>query len=74
MSANEIPKFCVNCVHAFQKYPPHGEWSCNASIPKHDLVTGETIWQFANLMRYEGNQCGPDAKLFELKSELKPCP
>lgn len=61
----EKPKFCVNCRWC-QWFEPIADYQCQ--IPSVDRVTGNDIWMPCRMRRSDTlEECGPDAKLFELK-------
>ena len=64
-------KFCKDCAHyrtSFSKPIPR----CAApSIQIVDVVSGKTSLPFAFIERMPGSECGPDAVLFQQKTDSK---
>ena len=65
---------CINCKYFIKHWPDYpDEPQDNSNYGKCklfgnlDLITGETTYDYATLVRADSTQCGKSGKLFESK-------
>ena len=70
MTAPPTMMFCFNCKH-WDSNDDADLAECLASV---DLVSGAYLARPCHIMREPGQQCGPEARMFEAKTGTPPIP
>jgi len=67
-------RLCINCKYFIKHWAPYDEENDHTNYGKckifgeMNLITGDTTYDYAKLVRNDESQCGLSGKLFEKRS------